>query len=397
MRIVHISDCFAPRLGGIENQVQDLGIQQARAGHAVHVLTATAQHRAAVPPGRSRHRFSSTEDGGLRVHRLATPATFGVPVHPRGRALITRALRLLKPDVVHVHAGVVSPFAYAGAMAARDVGLPLAITWHCVLSGARHLLGWGARATQWDTAAFAPSAVSGLVAGQVAQALGRSDVQVVPNGLDLAPWRGVAVRPEPGAEPGVLRVVASQRMASRKRTVPLIRVIAQVHERLGRTERDTPRIHLTLAGDGPGMAAVRSRVAAAELDDVITLLGRVPRDVLPTLYRAQDVFVSPTSLEAFGLAALEARAAGLAVVGMRDSGIAEFITDGVEGLLVRGDAGMADALVRLAREPGLLRTITTNNRAEPPALGWPDVLERVDGLYQRARALPRSTETGRRR
>lgn len=386
MRIVHISDCFAPRLGGIENQVQDLGVHQARAGHAVHVLTATAQDPSGVPPGRSRYRFSSTEDGGLRVHRLATPVTFGIPVHPRGRPLITRALRLLKPDVVHVHAGMVSPFAYHGAQAARALDLPLAITWHSVLEGVTRPLGWGARARGWNTSTFAASGVSSLVAGQVAEAFGCADVAVVPNGLHLDPWRAAAARPEPGALPGVLRVVATQRLAPRKRAAPMIRIIEKVHGRLGYMSSGSPRTHLTVAGDGPGARGVRAEIARAGLHDVVTLLGRVPRDLLPTLYRAQDVFLSPTHREAFGLAALEARAAGLAVVGMADSGIAEFVRDGTEGLLAGGDEGLVDALVRLARQPALLTAITAHNRVQAPALGWGDVLEQVERLYANARS-----------
>src|SRR5699024_5118596 len=142
---------------------------------------------------------------------------------------------------------------------------------------------------------------------------GRSDVAVVPNGLDLEPWRAAADRPEPSARPGVLRVVATQRLAPRKRAVPMIRIVQEVHERLGRTSSGSPRIHLTVAGAGPGARAVRAEVAGGDLDEVVTLLGRVPRDLLPTLYRAQEVFLSPVHLEAFGLAALEARSAGLAV------------------------------------------------------------------------------------
>src|SRR5690625_5108097 len=122
MRIVHVSDCFAPRVGGIESQVQELGIEQARAGHAVHVLTATAQDPDETPPGISRHRYSETISG-VRVHRLASPAMLGVPVHPRGRSLITRALVLIEPDVVHVYAGLISPFVYLGWMAAVDQSL----------------------------------------------------------------------------------------------------------------------------------------------------------------------------------------------------------------------------------------------------------------------------------
>ena len=388
MRIVHVSDCFAPRVGGIETQVQELAHHQARAGHAVHVLTATAASQHDVGPDRSRYRTSTTETGPIRVHRLASPWTFGVPVHPRGQSVITRALRLLRPDVVHVHAGVISPFAQDGALAARELDLPMAVTWHCVLDRMRRPLGWAARTGGWDGARFAPSAVSGLVAKQVADMLDRQDVTVVPNGLDLGPWRAVATAAsQANPEPGTLRVVASQRLARRKRAVPLVRIITRAHEQLGRTSSGRPRIHLTVAGDGAGAAAIRSQIAREDLYDVVTLLGRVPRGLLPTLYRAQDVFISPARLEAFGLAALEARTAGLALVGMAGSGIAEFITHGREGLLAADDDAAAAALVTLAKDEDLLGSITAHNRTVPPSLGWADVLRRVEALYARAREI----------
>lgn len=190
MRIVHVSDCYAPRVGGIESQVADLAAHQVSQGHAVHVLTATAAETGTTTLG--RYRETITEPSGVRVHRIASPVSLGLPVHPRGQALIRRALALLEPDVVHVHAGVVSPFAHDGARAARAAGLPLAITWHCMLDGVEPALALGARATGWRSARFAPSAVSGVAAERVAEALGRTDVSVMPNGLDLTPWRAVA-------------------------------------------------------------------------------------------------------------------------------------------------------------------------------------------------------------
>lgn len=391
VRIVHISDCFAPRVGGIESQVRDLGINQAAAGHAVHVLTATALSAEAPSPTGNRYRTSVTEADGMRVHRLASPLTFGVPVHPRGRALITRALKILRPDVVHVHAGVVSPFAFDGARAARALGLPLAITWHCLLDGVTGPMSLGARVLGWSQAPFAPSAVSTVAAERVGQALGRDDVTVLPNGLDLDPWRAAAAGAEPSPAPGVLRVVATQRLAPRKRAVPLVRILGRVHQRVGRDQDGAPRVHLTIAGEGPAAGSVRAQIAAQGLDEVVSVLGRVPRELLPTLYRAQDVFFSATNLEAFGLAALEARAAGLAVVAAADTGIAEFVQHGVEGLLALNDRGLEEMLVRLATEQGLLATITEHNRHRPPALGWAQVLQQADALYARAQALsPRS-------
>ncbi|WP_420112238.1 glycosyltransferase family 4 protein [Pseudactinotalea sp.] len=384
MRIVHISDCYAPRVGGIETQVQDLATHQAARGDAVHVLTATALPKGAQAQGRNRFRASTTESPGLRVHRLASRSTFGIPVHPRGLWLIRRALRMLKPDVVQVHAGVVSPFAYDGARAARSLGLPLAITWHCMLDGVESLVAAGAKATGWDDAAFAPSAVSTVAAERVADALGRSDVSVLPNGLDLAPWVAAAASPVPNAVPGTLRVVATQRLAPRKRAIPLISAIARAHEQLGRRPDGSARLRFTLVGGGPAEGQVRAEVQARRLEDVVTVMGKAPRAVLPTIYRDHDVFASPSVLEAFGIAPLEARAAGLAIVGRAGTGLGEFVEDGVNGFLVPSDEAMSDTLVRLAEDRDLLERIRTTNASHPPAVAWPDVLEVADELYQRA-------------
>jgi len=384
VRIVHISDCYAPRVGGIETQVQDLATHQAARGDAVHVLTATALPRGAEAQGRNRYRASTTESLGLRVHRLASRTTFGLPVHPLGLWLIRRALRMLKPDVVHVHAGVVSPFAYDGARAARSLGLPLAITWHCMLDGVESLVSAGAKATGWDDAPFAPSAVSTVAAERVADALNRSDVSVLPNGLDLAPWTAAAANPVPAASSGTLRVVGTQRLAPRKRAMPLVMAVARAHEALGRHPDGTPRIRLTLVGGGPAEGQVRAEVQARRLEDVVTVMGKVPRTLLPTIYRDQDVFVSPSVLEAFGIAALEARASGLAVVGRAGTGLDEFVEDGANGFLVPSDEAMSRTLVRLASERELLDRVRATNAATPPVVAWPDVLVVADELYRRA-------------
>lgn len=382
MRIVHVSDCYPPRTGGIESQVHDLAAHQVRAGHAVHVLTATAAADGAL-------RTTTTEPTGVRVHRMASGVTFGFPVHPLGGRLITRALDLLRPDAVHVHAGVVSPFAHDGARATRALGLPLAVTWHCMLTGNEGWVRAGARMTGWSDAPAALSAVSRVAADRVAAAFGRDDVAVVTNGIDLAPWRAVAAAVSDAdddvARP--LRVVATQRLAPRKRGVPLVRAVARAVRDLGASGAAEPGIHLTIAGAGAEADAVRREAERWGIGEAVTLLGRVDRSDLPGLYAGQDVFASAVALEAFGIAALEARAAGLAVVARSGSGITEFVSDGVEGLLARDDEQIADNLVLLASDVALRHQIRAHNRAVAPAGDFADVVAAAEREYARAARL----------
>ncbi|TNU74971.1 glycosyltransferase family 4 protein [Miniimonas arenae] len=379
MRIAHVSDCFAPRVGGIETQVGDLAAHQVAAGHEVHVLTATA----ASPGAAARWSGTGTDSRGVVVHRLASRWVGGLPVNPRGTTLLHEVIEELAPDVVHVHAGVVSPFAYQGARVARALRRPLAITWHCMLDGVEPLVRRGADALGWDGESAALSAVSEVAAERVARSFpvegAPAEVGVLPNGLTISDWRPSG---PPRAADGVLRLVATQRVAPRKRTRVLVDVLADATAELGRGA-----VSLTVAGDGPDAGAVRRHARRRGVADATTLLGRVPRTSLPQLYAGRDVFVSPARLEAFGIAALEARTAGLPIVARAGTGVASFVADGTDGLLADDDAGLAAAVVRLARDDALREAIRDHNRTVAPAADWADVLSAAEREYARARRL----------
>lgn len=371
MRIVHVSDCYAPRTGGIETQVRDLARAQAAAGHDVHVLTAT---RGDVGHG------GVEDDDGVVVHRMGTDLPFDLPVNPAAAGRMADLLRASPPDVVHVHAGVVSPFAFDGARVALAAGLPLAITWHCMLDGVVPALRTGVRRTAWRDAPVALSAVSTAAAERVRAVFGR-DVAVVPNGVDLSDWV-----PTGGDDraPGPLRCVATTRLAPRKRVGPLVRLVVDAAAQL-----EPGALTLDLVGDGPLGGAVDRRVERFDAGDVVRRHGRMPREHLRELYRGMDVFVAPADLEAFGIAALEARAVGLVVVGRAGTGLTEFLTDGEDSLVVDDDAAMSRALVRLARDPELLGRLRATARARRPGHGWARTVAAAEQEYARARALRR--------
>lgn len=118
-----------------------------------------------------------------------------------------------------------------------------------------------------------------------------------------------------------------------------------------------PAARLVLVGDGPLRPAVERSVAERGIAEQVRLLGL--RGDVPRLMGLSDVFLFPSFFEGFGLAALEANAAGLPVVASRVPGLTEAVADGQTGLLhdVADVDGMARSVARLIAEPDYRRQL----------------------------------------
>jgi glycosyltransferase involved in cell wall biosynthesis len=280
--------------------------------------------------------------------------------------------------------GVVSPFATDLARVALGLGLPTAVTWHCLMdrsAPAFRLLG---QARRWGARGAALSAVSSIAAANVAEVVGQDvPVHVFPNGIDVEHWRAPALPGSgsgAGEAPPPVRVVAAMRFAARKRPMAVL----EVAHRARRLLPASARMSLTLFGEGPERRRLEAYVRRHDLDDWVSLPGRVTREQLREAYWHSDVYLTPARLEAFGIAALEARTAGLPVVARRDTGVGDFVVDGVNGVLGHDDDDLARALARLVRDADLRRSIATTNRTRPPAQAWSAVAALAEQEYARA-------------
>lgn len=368
-RVAVVSDWFAPRRGGIEAQLLELCERLGERGARVDVLTDT-------PGARDGRAFRVRR---LDLLRLPFQDVVVSPwlIH-RLRHELARGY-----DVVHAHVSVVSPVGYAGAIAGRALGLPVVVTFHSVLRAKVAVLRLAAALGRLGDTAVHWTAVSADVAAQVRSAFGRVDVPVLPNGVDLTWWRAAERRPD--VEPVTL--VSTMRIQRKKRPRQLVRAFAAA------TAGVRTPVRLILIGDGPGRAALERDIADFGLSGGVRrvdLPGWLDREAIRDCYARSHGFVLASTAESFGLAALEARAAGLPVITMR-GGSEEFLRHERDALLCRDDADLARALARFIDDPAT-RARLSRGPAELERYDWPAVLAAHDTAYteamRRARVAP---------
>ena len=372
LRIGLVSDCYVPRLGGIEMQVHDLACHLQSAGHEVVVVTPT--------PG------PAVMDG-VRVRRIDAPLLpFDIPFTPRAFRSVGELLAEEQVDVAHFHGGIASPLTYAAAHRAQAAALPTVVTVHCMWSYAAPVFAALDRVGHWTRWPAVLSAVSDVAAEPLRRIAGPDrPVAVLPNGIDNAAW---AVEPTE-RDASVVTVVSVMRLAPRKRPLALLKMVRRVVARLG----GGAGLRVVIIGEGPERPQLEKFLRDNDLTEVVELVGRRSREEIREIFARSDVFVAPANLESFGIAALEARCAGLPVVAKARTGIREFVEHGREGLLATTDSDMVDQLTRIVRDRELRFLITKNNRETPSPVDWSAVVARNEVAYREAIAL-RSTSPG---
>ena len=143
-------------------------------------------------------------------------------------------------------------------------------------------------------------------------------------------------------------------------TVCVFRTQKRLHHWLELARRlyaDDPTLHFVVVGDGPEEVTLRQQITDNQMEDVISLPGRI-QEVRPWL-GAMDVYLMTSEFEGLPIAMLEAMSMALPVVATQAGGIGEAITDGVEGFLcpVTDWEALERPLRELIVDPGLRKRI----------------------------------------
>jgi len=301
LRILHA--IISPGFYGSERYCIDLAVAQSRAGHDVTVLVADAGS------WQIRRAIAQADDDGAHsniVRLIALPGYVPSWLHRPAAAVV---LWLRRPNIVHTH---LNPAARRIGAIAQRLGIPHVLTLHLDYDANEH------------------ASIDGLVALN-----GRQREQIPPdfagpvtiiwNWLpsrvesSLARVRPVDVRRLRGgwdADDATVVFGSVGRLMPEKGMDVLIRAFRLAFA------AGNPNVRLVIVGDGPQRSEL---VQLAGSDRRIVLAG-VQSEIAP-FYRAFDVFVSAARFEPFGLAIIEAMAAGCPLIATRIHGTVEFVTD----------------------------------------------------------------------
>lgn len=375
MNILHVYKDYYPVLGGIENHVKVLAEAQARAGHNVIVLVTARGPR------------TTLEDlGGVRVIKAGRFATIAsAPLSLSLPVILAR----LRPDITHLH------FPYPLGEAAQALlgrSRRTVITYHSDIVRQQGLLRLY-RPLLWRVLAKADRIIAtspNYVATSPFLQRFADKCVIIPLGVDVDRFQ----QADP-AQVAAIRTKGSRNGFSRE---PILLFVGRLRYYKGLDDllramallRDTPdqlTTTLLIGGSGPMEAAWRALAQELGLTEQVHFLGDVPEETLPALYHAADLYVLPANsrAEAFGVALLEAMAAGLPVISTEvGTGTSYVNIHGETGLIVppRDPERLAQAIAILLNDPALRQRLGAQAQARVRAqFSQATMIERVLDLY----------------
>jgi len=328
--------CY-PTYGGSGALATELGLDLARRGHEVHFITYAM-------PFRLR---GYTE--GVYFHEVDTSVGH-YPLfehYPYTLALASKQHEVALQvglQVLHVHYAI--PHATTAWLAQEMLGKDHPLKVITTLHGTDITLV-GQEASLHPITKFsiersdAVTAVSAYLKDETIRTFGceQCRIAVIPNFVNLAEYRPIERQDHDGLAPADHKLITH---ISNFREVKRVKDVVRVFSRIRRAMPAT----LLMVGDGPERDDAEREARDLAVAQDVRFLGRI--DTVAPLLQQSDLFVLPTQAESFGLAALEAMACGVPVVGSRAGGLPEVVEDGKSGILE--PPGSVEAMGRRAIE-----------------------------------------------
>jgi alpha-1,3-rhamnosyl/mannosyltransferase len=185
----------------------------------------------------------------------------------------------------------------------------------------------------------------------------------------------------------VLYVSNHQRKKNTERLVEAFAAVA----------REDPSLYLVMTGRGGGtFHLVESLVEEHQLNDRVRILGHVPDEDLPDLYRAAAVFALPSLHEGFGIPVLEAMACGTPVLASSVYALPEVCGNAAELVDPYDTAAIAAGLQRILVDEAHAEALRSRGLERAAQFTWRRAAEQHADAYEAALARSGVRNGGRR-
>jgi glycosyltransferase involved in cell wall biosynthesis len=412
MKVLHVTQGYAPAIGGTELLIQRVSEELVRQfGDEVTVFTTNCYtSEGFFTPGGPRLPIGWEEQNGVRVRRFPVMTgvsrlarqvqgplfDYNVPFNQYVRALaggpvvkgLTRAIREAPADVIAASSFPLLHM-FSALRAAEQSRRP------CVLHGGLHPEDiWGFRRSMIFRAIRRAEYIANtrFEADYVIETGASPDrVSAIGVGVDVEQFGRVPpadAKKRLGLDEGPVVGFIGQ-LAAPKGVGTLVRAMPRVWQ-------SEPRAQLLIAGGRTSyLPQLEQQIAALPGDERrrVTMLVDFDAGLKGTLFDAIDVLAYPSGFESFGIAFLEAWAAGKPVIGCRRGAQMSVIAEGVDGLLVHFDDPpmLALAIVHLLANPALGAAYGEAGRRKVLArYTWPHIARQFRDVYQRAIAIRQS-------
>jgi phosphatidylinositol alpha-mannosyltransferase len=356
--------------GGVQVHVRNLATRLLDRGHEVTVLSPTIS----TSSGGSLAGGAAAEPWVRSIGRpISVPYRGTVaPIAPTAFRRTRAALAGLRPDVIHVHEPLTPSASMFATLAATS---PVVATVHAYLDRSIVMeLAAPILRRVWRRVAVG-IAVSEAAASFLRRAVPAAALEIVPNGVDVSAFSAAQPRTD---LPAGRRILWVNRLDAQKGFPVALAAFSKVLVEI-------PDATLVVVGEGKDRESLRllTEQALARVD----MRGAVENAEVPGYHAACEVFLaSAVGQESFGIAVVEAMAAGVPVVASDIPGYREVVTDGVDGLLVPPRDPEARAARRGGGQGGraLGERLGEAGRERARTFDWPIVVDRLEELYGRA-------------
>jgi len=326
MRIVMMTNTYAPIVGGLEKSIQSFSAALRKRGHQVKIVAPAFD------------QSSADEKDIIRVPAIqkinGTDFSMSLPVS----GSVTELFEIFRPEIVHAH----HPFLL-GDMAMRLCGqykVPLVFTYHTMFEWYTNYFGLKHESVQRFVVELAAGYAnlcdqvivpSESIAKVLKKRRVKTRIDIVPTGVNISQfstgdskiWRKKLKIPASAFVVGHLG-----RLSAEKNLLFLARGIADFLKKKSQS-------HCIIIGEGDSKPRLEKMMLKSGVDKRVHFTGGLKGKNLVDAYHAMSVFGFASKSETQGMVITEAMAAGLPVVALDASGAREVVHDFINGRLLK--------------------------------------------------------------